>query len=236
MLIPSHRHTLEDLRLWNELEKADILNGAGHRLAVKVQRSIDFIGEFSASGRAYAGVSWGKDSVVLASLIAVTRIDVPLIWLSYGDASNPDCRVVRDCFLSLHPTVRYHEINVGESESMRDDFRPAARLAETDRYLSGVRAEESGTRRMSIKHHGISTDRVCRPLAWWTVADVFAYLAMAGLPVHPVYAMLGGGRWKRQHLRTASIGGERGSNMGRREWEQEYYGDVLNKLRNGFAG
>ncbi|TXH99574.1 MAG: hypothetical protein E6Q76_19695 [Rhizobium sp.] len=61
-------------------------------------------------------------------------------------------------------------------------------------------------------------------------ADVFAYLAFHGLPVHPNYAMLGAGRWPREYLRTAPLGGKRGDQFGRAEWEREYYGDVLRRL------
>jgi len=53
------------------------------------------------------------------------------------------------------------------------------------------------------------------------------------LPVHPAYAMTAGGRWDRKHIRVASLGGQRGAQYGRREWEREYYGDVLRRLEAG---
>lgn len=230
MLIPSERHRPEDLGLWAELEEADRVRGQSPRLAEKVERSLHAIACFAAEGPCYAGVSWGKDSTVLFDLIGRGQPRFPVIWLTYGRATNPECRLVRDAALASCPQIDYREIDVGESEEMRDDFSPAARSAGTDRYVSGIRAEESGMRRLSIRHLGVATARTCRPLAWWAVADVFGYLCVRGLPVHPNYAMLGGGRWPREHLRTASIGGERGAEHGRREWEQEYYGDILRRL------
>lgn len=78
--------------------------------------------------------------------------------------------------------------------------------------------------------HGVATEKVCRPIIDWTTNDVFAALRMLDLPVHPAYAMSGGGRWSRDRLRVDCIGGERGRGIGRAEWEQEYYGDVLRRL------
>ena len=69
-------------------------------------------------------------------------------------------------------------------------------------------------------------------LAFWRAADVFAYLAQRGLPVHPAYGYLGGGRWARERLRVAEIGDTHGRLSGRGEWEQEYYGDLLHKIEH----
>ena len=63
--------------------------------------------------------------------------------------------------------------------------------------------------------------------------ETFGYLAAHDLPVHPAYAMLGGGRWERDRIRVASLGGRRGDGIGRAEWEREYYSDVLNRLAAG---
>ena len=71
----------------------------------------------------------------------------------------------------------------------------------------------------------------CAPISAWRESDVFSYLAKNKLPVHPAYAMLGGGRWPRHRLRVAEIGDTHGTGGGRREWEQEYYGDVLRRLQ-----
>ena len=42
-----------------------------------------------------------------------------------------------------------------------------------------------------------------------------------------------GGRLDRTHLRVASLGGVRGTEMGRREWEWAYYRDELRALGLG---
>jgi phosphoadenosine phosphosulfate reductase len=229
VLIASPRHTKADLALWRDLEEADIAHATRTELVLRVREAANDIRDFARTP-CYAGVSWGKDSTVLLDLICQSGVTIPIIWLRYGLATNPECYMVRDSMLRRWPDIDYREIDVGDSETMRDDFRPACESAGTDRYLSGIRGDESGTRKMSIRHLGIDTGRTCRPLGWWKAADVFAYLAYNELPVNAVYGMLGGGRWPRQHIRTSSIGGERGSNFGRAEWEREYYGDELRKI------
>jgi len=99
------------------------------------------------------------------------------------------------------------------------------------RSIHGVRAAESGERSLSAAVHGVATNRTCRPILRWTGPEVFAFLEQAELPVHPSYAMLGGGRWNRDRIRVGTLCGVRGGGIGRAEWEQEYYGDVVRRLQ-----
>jgi phosphoadenosine phosphosulfate reductase len=77
---------------------------------------------------------------------------------------------------------------------------------------------------------GLNSPKGCSPIGRWNTADVFGYLAIHDLPIHPAYAMLGGGRWPRERLRVAEIGDTHGAGGGRAEWEKEYYQDVINRL------
>lgn len=233
MLIASDRHKPADLALWSELEEADRIVAERPALRDKAERSILAIRDFAAAGPCYASTSWGKDSTVLADLTCEANrrfgLDVPLAWITYGAATNPECGLVRDAFLAEHE-CRYVEVDIGDDLSLREDYSAAVRATGADRYISGLRADESWARKVSMRHLGLATARTCRPLGWWRMPEVFAWLALRGLPVHPNYAMLGGGRWPREHIRTASIGAERGAERGRRAWELEYYGDVLRRL------
>lgn len=237
MLIPSPRHTLADLRLWAELERSDRAHARSMRLHRKVGQSIAAIRRFVSAGTCYAGISFGKDSVVLAGLIREAGVRVPLAWIRVEPIANPDCVRVRDVLID--PSDDYREVvehclhDAGGWHAAGTLERGARRVAETvgtARCLLGIRANESSARRLSAFAHGEQTDMRCRPLLWWDGADVFGYLYSRGLPVHPAYAMLGGGRWERERLRVASLGGRRGDGMGRAEWEREYYGDVLARL------
>lgn len=245
MLIASHRHRSKDLELWDELESADLVNGARAQRLPRIDRSVNAIRLFMIGGPAYVGVSWGKDSVVVAHLCYLVNPMIPLINLRCTNR-NPDCDAVRDAYLSAHSEQPYSEVvvdygllhasNLSNDELDREtDRRWYAAIREcakpfAGRHILGVRADESGIRRMRCRQWGESSPKGCAPLAWWNQADVFGYLAVNGLPVHPAYAMLGGGRWPRDKLRTAEIGDTHGKGGGRAEWEAEYYGDVLRRL------
>lgn len=248
MLIHSHRHRKLDLELWQEYEQADLIHAEGDRLRKLVRRSLLAIRDFHKSGHCYCGVSWGKDSVVVADLCCRLGLNIPLCNLRVIPSRNPECDDVRDAFLDSHEcdyrefTVDYSEIDrrsvTAEDWDKQTDqlwnegWRNVCKEMGTTRYVSGIRADESAVRKLRCLMWGESSKNTCAPLAWWTDRDVFAYLAGNNLPVHPNYAMLGNGRWSRERLRTAEIGDTHGTGGGRREWEQEYYGDVLRRLES----
>jgi phosphoadenosine phosphosulfate reductase len=239
MLIPHSKHTRADLRAWEDYAAADLVHGRRAVLAAKTSKARDAIEAFSQDrGEVYVSVSWGKDSTVLAALCA--GLDLPHVWVRQVPIANPECELVRDAFLRLYPETRYDEIEVHcrrgadtwhATGSLESGFRQA-----TERYgphyISGIRRDESGVRALRHIVHGIESRHTLAPITLWSVADIFGYLAVHDLPVHPVYAMLGGGRWDRNHLRVCSLGGQRGAGFGRAEWEDEYYGDRIADLRH----
>lgn len=231
MLIPSDRHTPADLRLWAEYKEADraYAESCGPRLKRLQSESIAILSKWATGQDGFLGTSWGKDSVVLMHVAKLAGIRVPSVWVRMRGRDNPDCESVRDRFLSGIPG-NYHERTFVYEECSRDEHWKAVAQEFGQRRLTGLRMDESGRRAMSVRHLGIDTGVSCRPLAHWTSPDVFAWAAIHDLPLHPAYAMLGGGRWPREHLRTHGIGGETGTNWGRREWEQEYYGEELRRV------
>lgn len=248
MLIDSPRLTTRDREAWARNERVDAVNArrldlAGMALAA-TQEIRAFWDDAGNAARGYCGVSWGKDSVVVADLIARAALSIPLVWIRVDPVENPDCVLVRDAFLAMHPRVAYGEIAVAFS---RDDVEHSAsrvsRGAFTsargfaiaaerygNRHVSGVRAAESAGRRLRMRVHGPSTDRTCAPIGWWSTSAVFAYLHARGLPVHPAYAMTMGGALDRERLRVASLGGARGAGFGRREWERRYYPERMRTI------
>lgn len=237
MLIPSPRHTPDDLAAWAEWEAADRASHSANR----ADAAAGVVGRFLADGRAYCAVSWGKDSTALADVVLRVDSGVPLVWVRVVPIANPDCVAVRDAFLAAHPDANYHEIEVSctwgggtwhATGTLETGFRRAVERF-GPRRLSGVRAAESAQRAISARVHGTGTGVSCRPLLRWSAGDVFAYLEWRALPVHSAYAMTGGGRWDRSRLRVSSLGGRRGDGAGRAEWEREYYGDVLRRLACG---
>lgn len=237
MLIPSHRHTAEDLAQWGENARGDILHGNRPAMSKRMSDAIRCVQEFADAGPCYCSVSWGKDSVAVAELVSLSGWHIPLVWIKVDPVANPDCDAVRDAFLSCR-NIDYHEIVVKcrrdrhgwhATGTLEAGFKEAVKRF-GKRHISGLRANESAGRSISCATDGKSTKNSCRPLAWWGVEDVMGFLALRNLPVHPAYAMLGGGRWERDHIRVASLGGKRGDGFGRAQWESEYYGDVLRRL------
>lgn len=245
MLIRSPRHTAEDLRVWRELESADILHAPA--IQEKIRQSLSALGDFVAAGKCYAGVSWGKDSVVLAHLLREVDRTVPLIHLRPTN-HNPDSDSVRDIYFSAFPGQPYEEVVVDYASVDRSGadewidretdrlWYAAIRAVERrfdGRHILGIRADESLGRKRRFQRWGLTSPKTCAPLGYWRVEDIFAYLAVMELPAHPAYGCLGGGRWKRDRIRVAEIGDTHGRGGGRLEWEREYYPDVL---RRNLAG
>lgn len=246
MLIKTDRHTKADMETWEDWEEIDHLESKKENLARKEYKAIENIRAFTNEHKCYLGVSWGKDSVVVADLALRNKVNISIINLRCMPSHNPECDKVRDAFLLLYPNCNYKEIivNYGNvySGNMPDHIRDkyTDKLFYTgfkkacdlygDSHISGVRAEESGSRNIRMKRWGISTDKTCAPIGWWKTVEVFAYLHKYNLPVHPNYAMLGGGRWDRNRIRVAEIGDVRGNGIGRSEWEKEYYRDILTKI------
>lgn len=242
-LIADKRHTALDLARWEVTERTALAWAQTSTHRNRVTRSVPALREFAERGRGYAGVSWGKDSVVLAHLIASMKLPIPLVWVKVLPISNPDCEIVRDAFLAGYPDVTYEEIPVhctwAEEEwhatgTLERGFAEAARRY-GDAHASGIRAEESGQRSLRMMRHGQLTKRTCAPIGWWQGRDVWAYLLARGLPVHPAYACTQDGILDPDRIRVASIGGKRGDGWGRAEWERRYYPGLLSELRHGWT-
>lgn len=243
MLIPSPRHTAADLALWAELERADALHGLAVEASGRWRRAVEEMRRFAAAGPCYVAVSWGKDSVVLAHLHELSGLRLPVVNVAqHGPQYDSDCPRVRDAFLARFPGTDYREIVVtSDNRAQRDrdkaagleeGIRRAQQLIGTARYVGGLRADEGGGRKQRM-WRGLTWGDSCQPIGRWSGADVFGWLARHDLPTHPVYAMLGGGRYERDRLRVSIIGGAKGRGGQRDPHEREYYGDVLRRLQAG---
>lgn len=231
-MIDSPRLTGADRDFWRRWVASRRLDVP--RLERLEQRAVAEVRAFSRERR-YVSVSWGKDSVVTAAIARRADPAIPLVWCTTGSQTNPDCPGVRDAYLSDWPSP-YEEVAVDPGDLADDGGRRAARREArrdaNDMYgcrITGVRAEESTTRRMSAAVHGVATEETCRPILRWTTVDVFAYLIWRDLPIHPAYAMTHGGLLDPTWLRVGTVGGDRGGER-RRSWERAYYGDVLASL------
>lgn len=250
MLIDSPRLTDPDRAHWARLEMYDAMLATDPHLDRLVDRGVAAIREWATVGAGVVSVSWGKDSVVAAHLAHLAGVDAPLVWVRSDPYEMPECETVRDAYLSTHPGQDYEERVVhlrnpkrGEPGHEAHQLDPASRsqdvLAEAvpERYVSGVRGQESRVRALSVAHRGMVTARTCRPLARWDATHVFAYLHREALPVHPAYAMTYGGALDRQWLRVHPLCSHRDSGHGDTvAWEDRYYGDHIATARRSRLG
>lgn len=220
VLLDHPRHSQQDLRTWAIWEAGDARYGrirCGHLRALS-SKARQAISRFLQKSDAYVSVSWGKDSVVVAHLARQVDPTLPLVHATFGARTNPDCERVADEFLGGWP-MPYYAIDCPWVDSW---YRPIQE-AHGDRRIMGIRSEESGTRKLSSRVHGLSTSNVCRPILHWTLSDVMSYLYVHDLPIHPAYAMTMDGRLRREGLRVDAIGDEPGAERGRSDWERRYY-------------
>lgn len=242
MLIADPRHTEADLTHWAELERYDEMIGATIKRAV--DGAVEAIRQFAAAGPCVCSTSWGKDSVVVAHITQMVAPQVPIVWVptirSDGISYEaPGTYAVRDRFLARYPDVRYEERPAVARNPKRGDpsydpaqfdvpaYRSQDVLKEeiAERYISGLRAQESRIRRISVAHRGLVTPRTCRPIARWSAPEVFAYLYRYGLPVHPSYAMTYGGRLDRQWLRVHPLRSKAPARSAVHGWDMDSWED-----------
>jgi phosphoadenosine phosphosulfate reductase len=227
--------------IWEEFLYFDIEHSKTELFKRHENIALSIIKEFIQSGKRYfVAVSWGKDSVVLADMFHRLGAKCKYIYIR-NLAREPEGNImVRDKFLGSHD-IDYKEIayNYSFADDSYFDRNGNPRKwqhilrdlqKEYGCHVTGIRYDESAKRKRRYIFMGIETENSFAPFRYFTVRDIFAYLYKYDLPIHPNYAMLGGGRWDKYRIRVAAVGNKEGDGMGRTEWEQEYYPDILAKI------
>jgi phosphoadenosine phosphosulfate reductase len=245
MLLLCDRVTPTDLSLWKRYEEADVI--VGHEVDKnKSLKSMDIINKFIEDGECYFSTSWGKDSVVMLHLGYRLLGNNMKVWnIRVIPNRNSYCDIVRDKFLGRF-NVSYNEMVCDYTDIIRSNLTLYEYNIATDKiwynaigkirdscgmvkHCLGIRSDESNVRLLRCLKYGNCTKYSCAPIAWWKATDVFGYLNYYDLPIHPNYAMLGGGRYNRDHIRVSELGDSHGRGIGRNEWEREYYSDFLRR-------
>lgn len=243
MLTYSPRLTIADIEQWERTEIVDALHAQTPGYRARVERTREAIRAFVESrpdGGFYGGLSFGKDSIVMCHMMREAAPEMPIISIRNAENFNPDSPRVEAALggMLAHDyeviTYDYREADASYYDSEGRPVKWHNILKDLKKrygaHVTGIRADESAKRERRVRVFGLETEFSFAPLAYMTARDVFAYLHENGLPVHPVYAMTGGGRWDKYRLRVSAIGNPEGRGVGRLQWEREYYGDVLNRM------
>lgn len=206
------------------------------------------------------GVSWGKDSTVVAFLMAGhLTADDWLFHVSAGEYEMPGTYAVRDAFLARFPALKYHEYQSGDyfeiaraygltdvSSGQKARIRGAKKVDKFKAAVEGaamrvwgLRADESAARRLYAKRHGgCAFSRrdglyVLSPVLWWTWQDIWSVIVAHDLPYCPVYDKydeIDG----LAHGRSGTWAGTRGANYGRVALLKRFYPELFNRFASAF--
>jgi len=116
-LIRSPRHSPEDLEHWQRMARLDWLRGQRKDWPRREAKALQVIRDFRPD---YCGVSWGKDSVVVAHLCRRVDPEIPLVYMIDGEWENPDCRLVRDAFLADYPGAYFEYVTPPQLQTAPD--------------------------------------------------------------------------------------------------------------------
>lgn len=221
------------------LKPEDLVWAQTEVFARKVARSLDGIREASGHGKVGVCFSGGKDSTVALHLV---RQVVPDARSAFFD-SGCELRSTYDLVDALGVEIIWPRYSILEMARYAGWWERAgavdrgcpfnAKLVLIEEpaegfvvrnglrvEVTGLRAEESGARKKGAKARGmlyLGKDRTwrCDPLSWWTLQDVWAYIASRKLEYNASYDRMTEAGIEREHQRVSTLLGDRGSGVGR---------------------
>lgn len=234
------------------------------RFKTKWNKAVELCAEqLTLHKNAYVACSGGKDSNVLAFLVAeaakMTGTAFKL-WCHISDASFPGteetvinvCKAIGaepDIFHS--PFSAYEKLAAdkqkrafGKSGAYFDSVREYAK--DKDLCFTGVRAYESKRRMRSARVKGqvfrsesMGHIDCCYPLLWFRLEDVAAATYMLNIPIHPIYGkqpidMGKNANGEDRFIRLGYITSRDLLDKGTAVFLQVNYPDIFNKLREFF--
>lgn len=190
---------------------ADRLHASTRAFRARVDAGLAVIREAAALGRVGVSFSAGKDSTVLLHLVRSVIPDAPAALFDSG-CEMPETLALAAHYGAqvIHPRLTYPEmarysgwwgyptpVDAGCPFPVKTILidEPADVLVVRERLsvcAIGLRAEESSGRRANaatrgMLYRGANRTWYLAPLAFWSVADVWAYIAEHDLEYHPVY-------------------------------------------------
>jgi 3'-phosphoadenosine 5'-phosphosulfate sulfotransferase (PAPS reductase)/FAD synthetase len=168
---------------WNDYREEDYLHARLPVFTRRVEKAIEIAGEWlSRCERPHIACSGGKDSVAMTHLIRSAYGEVEVLFSSHPGRDWPGTYEVFER-MGIEPRV-----------VLNDPARQGFWFSDYDGCALGLRAGESRARMMNRGVRGAlyycesSGMLHCLPLSDWTHRDVFAYIAVHELPLHPIYS------------------------------------------------
>lgn len=206
----------------------------------RVERSLQVVKEFlEITENPYIAWSTGKDSTACIGLVREFR-NVVAVNMDNGVELPDNAEVLRQIdnvyvyhadrlFLDLMDEYGFESPKLKKGNFVRR-FEQEHNF---DGVIMGLRRDENAVRKRYLRGHiyqrkdGMWT---CLPILHWSMYDVFAYLLVKELPIHPMYT-----RDSLQPLEHRRVGGyisgrNRGSEYGRFVWLREQYPETWQEL------
>lgn len=197
------------------IRREDALRARSRSFRELVNRTYEqFEDALQQAASPYVAFSGGKDSLVALALCADLRPGITALWtddeLEYPEqlesipatcghlgaslVVKTGTQVHGEWFTPWTDRPFWRDPLPGTIITRRRAFEVAKERGH-DAVVLGLRAEESGGRRKRAQRYGMIHDHSdgtihVNPLQWWSVADVWAYIASRELPYSPVYDQL----------------------------------------------
>ncbi|GIV81701.1 MAG: hypothetical protein KatS3mg051_1055 [Anaerolineae bacterium] len=233
------------------------LHASTRQFARRLDKSREIIAEaLSVMQAPYVAFSAGKDSSAVLHLVRSMAPDVPAVWSD--DEWNlpetyelveatPNCyriaaRVWHAEWFTSWDTdnPELPEGTIWVDAPRNDGLQTFARQQGYDGVFIGLRAEESSARRKHLRtfgtlfyaeKHGVWQ---CNPIAWWTVQDVWAYIAAYDVPYNRAYDRLAEMDVPLEHQRIGPFAVERVLGHGQLQLLKRGWPDLFNEFAARF--
>lgn len=202
---------------WNDYRTEDRIHALSARFSSKVEQGKAFAKEWlKRCSNPYIAFSGGKDSVATLGIVQSVAKDqgflVPVMWHNSG-VEWPGVPLMLERLKADGWIDELHEVGTPEDvpELKRRQARGELSAAQKDKIALfdpvdtfitdhgftgaavGLRKEESKGRLLDGIVHGEVFEKKdgfirCLPVNNFTWRDVFAYIALEGLPLHPIYS------------------------------------------------